>query len=313
VAVPHGSDATLGAWLGACEREPVLLPIATNARILVVGASGALGRPLVEALLVEGHAVRAMARSRERLQAAFGDRVEIAVGDAISPASSAPALEGCAGVHVCVAHGGDEARAVEVVARAAARAGVERMSYISGTTVCEENAWFPMVANKIRAERLLQESGVAWTIFRPTWLMEVLDNFFQHGRAVCFGRGDLRFRFLAGADLASLVVRAYATAAAENRVFRVLGPEPVRLHDALDRVRAALHPEIRAISRVPFLAARAIAALRGRAGAPMRDAVDLLRYFERVEEGDRDPDIDRLLGPCATTLDAWIARRRTAV
>jgi hypothetical protein len=45
----------------------------------------------------------------------------------------------------------------------------------------------------------------------------------------------------------------------------------------------------------------------------MRDAVDLLRYFERVDEGDRDPDIDRLLGPCATTLDAWIARRRTAV
>jgi uncharacterized protein YbjT (DUF2867 family) len=284
--------------------------MATPSRILVIGATGALGRPLVEALLAHGFVVRAMARDRLRLVEAFGDRAEIVAADATSVPAVEGALDGCDGVHVCVAHGADEALAVERVARAAVRAGTQRMTYVSGTSVCEENAWFPMVAGKLRAERSLQTSGVPWTIFRPTWFMEVLDNFFKHGRVICFGRGYFRLRFLASADFAAVVARAYATPEAENRAFRVLGPEPISVRDAIDRVRAALHPELRAVTHLPFAVARIVGRLRGRAGAPMRDAAAFVRYFEGIDEGVPDPDASRLLGDCPTTLDAWIARRR---
>jgi NADH dehydrogenase len=263
----------------------------------------------VEAFLREGFAVRAMARDRRRLAEAFGDRAEIAVGDAANAASVDAAVEGCTGAHVCVAHGADETPAVEAIARAAEKHGLARISYVSGTSVCEENAWFPMVGAKLRAERVLRSARVPWTLFRPTWFMEALTNFFKHGRAVCFGRGSFALHFLASDDFAALVARAYASAEAENRAFRVLGPEPIPLADAIDRIRAALHPEIPGLTRMPFLVARGIAFLRGRHGEEMRNAAAFVRYFEGIEEGTADPDVARVLGPCPTTLEAWIARR----
>ncbi len=282
-------------------------------RILVVGATGNLGRPTCEAFARQGFQVRAMARDRKKLFAAFGDRFELAVGDATSLAAAEDAVRGCAGVHLCAADGPTEALVVETMVRAADRAGVRRLSYVSGTTTRPENAWFPLVAGKLRAERIVQAGKVPWTIFRPTWFMEVLLNFFQHaGQAGCFGPGRVRFHLLASDDFAAAVARAYATADAENRAFRVLGPEAIPLGEAIDRIRAALHPEIAKVTHLPYGVARVIAAFRGRAGRPMAEAVALLRYFERVEEGAAEPESERVLGRCPTTLDAWLAQRRPA-
>lgn len=281
-------------------------------RILVIGATGQLGRPLAYALAREGFSVRVMARDAARLASAFGEGFELAAGDASDPRSLELAVAGCDGVHVSVAHGADEAPVVEAVARAARSEGVRRVCYVSGTTVSEKNAWFPMVAGKLKAERILQESGVPWTILRPTWFMEAIENFFQHGKAVCFGRGEVRFRLLAARDLAAAVPRAFRRAEAENRAFRLLGPESMSVFDAIERLRRARHPEISKVVRLPFWAAKGIAALRGRAGVRMSGAIELMRYFERVEEGEAGPDVAQILGPCPTTFDEWLAERRLA-
>ena len=44
----------------------------------------------------------------------------------------------------------------ETVAQVAARHGVERISYISGATVAEENRWFPMANRKFLAEQAIR-------------------------------------------------------------------------------------------------------------------------------------------------------------
>lgn len=262
---------------------------ASEGRVLVIGATGALGAPLARSFARRGRTVRLMARDAARLAKAFPSGFEHAAGDATDETALARALDGCSGVHVSVAHGADEAKAVEVASRVARRLGVGRISYVSGTSVCEANAWFPMVAGKLRAERVIEASGVPFTIFRPTWFMEALENFFKHGRAVCFGRGAVRLRFVASDDFAELVPRAYETDAAAGRGFRVLGPAPIALYDALDRCRAALHPEIGKVTRLPFPVARLIAFLRGGEGAQMRDAAAFVRYFEGSRRAKPSP------------------------
>ena len=283
----------------------------SDKRVLVVGGSGILGRTVAEAFARQGFGVRVMARDRQKLAALFGDRFEIAAGDVMDPAVVDAAVAGCWGVHLCMSHMGGEAPAVEVVLRAAEKHDVQRISYVSGTSARPENAWFPMIGDKLAAEALLESGRIPWTVLRPTWIVEAVLNFFQHGMAVCFGRGDFKLRLLASEDLASVVARAYTIPQAEGRTFRVLGPEPIRLTDAIERVRAALHPDIPKVTHIPLWAAPIIAFLRGKAGKQMAEASSFVRYFEKIDEGTPDPDTDRLLGPCKTTFDAWLGRRRT--
>jgi uncharacterized protein YbjT (DUF2867 family) len=275
-------------------------------RVLVIGASGLLGRPLAKAFKQRGLTVRVMARDRERLVRMFGDGYEIAAGSAEEPRVVDEAIAGCDGVHICVAHRGDETAAVDCVVRAAKRVNVRRVSYVSGTSVCEANAWFPMVGAKLRAERIVSESGLPWTIFRPTWFMDTVINFVHDGRAVSFGKTPLLLHLVSSEDFAGVVSRAYASPEAENRAFRVLGPEAIDLYDAIDRYRRAMHPEIAKVTRIPFWMAALIARFRGRAGADMAAAVKFVRYFQGITEGAPDPDTERLLGPCPTTFDAWL-------
>jgi uncharacterized protein YbjT (DUF2867 family) len=281
-------------------------------RVLVIGATGALGAPLARSFARRGLVVRVMARDAGRLAQEFPDGFERVAGDATSAGEIDKALDGCDGVHVSVAHGVDEAPAVEIVARAAKRLGLRRISYVSGTSVCEANAGFPMIAAKLRAERVIEGCGVPFTIFRPTWFMEAVLNFFQHGGAYCFGRGDTRLHFLASEDFAEVVSRAYATRDSVNRGFRILGPEPIRMFDAIDRCRAALHPEIASVTRLPIPVAKAIALLRGKGGVQMGLAASLVRYFEGISEGEAEADVERVLGRCTTTLSAWLQARRAA-
>jgi hypothetical protein len=42
----------------------------------------------------------------------------------------------------------------------------------------------------------------------------------------------------------------------------------------------------------------------------MRFAVDLVRYFEQVEEGEMPPEVERILGKPKTTLDQWLKLKK---
>ncbi len=62
-------------------------------KVLVVGATGRVGREVVKALLQRGAGVRALTRKQPR-PGAFPDVVEIALGDLNDPVSTAEAMKG---------------------------------------------------------------------------------------------------------------------------------------------------------------------------------------------------------------------------
>ena len=117
----------------------------------------------------------------------FDDEIEIFPGDVTDLPSLEKAMQGCYGVHISVGGPVDQVSA-ENVATLAPKLGVERITYISGATVCEENSWFPMVAQKLGAEKAIQACGVAYTIFCPTWPMEQLARFARDGKAFMLGK-----------------------------------------------------------------------------------------------------------------------------
>ncbi|MFR9801326.1 SDR family oxidoreductase [Pseudonocardia sp. RS010] len=108
-------------------------------RVLVIGATGYVGTRLVPRLLDEGHPVRCLVRSPDRLaRAGFADRVEVVRGSVADPAATGEACRGVdAVVHLVHSMDGpdfaDRDRvAARAVAAAAAAGGVRRIVYLGG-------------------------------------------------------------------------------------------------------------------------------------------------------------------------------------
>ena len=152
-------------------------------RILVIGATGLLGKPVVERFLQSGHTVRALTRSRAKVERLFGGAVEITEGSAIDIDDVRAAMAGCDAVHINLTPAVECTAASHVIE--VADGGLGRLGYVSATTLSEELRWFDRVDVKMRTEELIRSSGLPYVVFCPTWVMETLQNFIRAASGPC--------------------------------------------------------------------------------------------------------------------------------
>lgn len=271
-------------------------------KILVLGATGMLGQPVARCLVDKGHQVRVLARSVERARQRLGDTVEIVEGNAAARDDLRRAMAGCDAVHVSLPQE-SELTATSHVVDLAAGSGLEHVTYISGTSVCEENRWFELIDVKMRSEEVLRKSGIAHTIFRPTWVMETLHNFVHGERAaVILGRNPPAFHFFAAADLGRMVAASYDDDRALGKRLFIHGPEGITLPRALERYFKACHPRLK-VTRLKLWQARLIARLTRRKG--LAYVTRLIAYFDKVGEPGDPAEANALLGAPSITLEGW--------
>lgn len=276
-------------------------------KILVLGATGVLGRPTVQALLEDGHAVRVMARDSRNAREHFQDDVEIATGDARDARDMRSAALGCEGVHVSLPQG-VELPAVLNLAGLPEKDRPGRISYVSGTSVHEDNRWFEMVRVKLLAEKSLARSGVPHTIFCPTWVMETLPRFVRGDRAVIIsGKSPPELSLLAAADFGRMVAASFRDDAAIGKRLFCHGPETIPLPRALRTFLSICRPDARAVQLKLWQAT-----LMARIRREMAPVVELIRFFERVGELGDPGQADTLLGPPSTTFSLWLQKREPA-
>jgi len=278
-------------------------------RMLVLGGTGLLGAPVARRLESDGFAVRILSRDPRNARRLLNASIEVMAGDVGDPASLRRAVDGCWGVHVSVA-GPFERAAAEAAAAMAREFGLARIGYVSGSTVDERNRWFPMVEQKLRAERAVMDCGVAWTIFRPTWPFETLARFVRAGRATVIGRHPNPYHWFSAADYARMVSAAYQCDQAAGLQAWIHGPEAITMHRALDRYRQLLHPDIPSVSTLPTWLGRVLGVVRR--NPQLRFASALMAYFDHVEELGDPTETNRVLGAPTTTLEAWLEERKAA-
>jgi uncharacterized protein YbjT (DUF2867 family) len=154
---------------------------------LVFGASGYIGSNLVPFLLEDGRRVRAVSRNREVLEGRGWQGAELAVADALEPASLDPVLAGVDVAYYLVhsmAAGKQfpelDARAAANFAAAAARSGVRRIVYLGGLlpdTPASEHLRSrretgdilragPVAVTEIRAGMIIGPGSAAWEVIR---------------------------------------------------------------------------------------------------------------------------------------------------
>jgi uncharacterized protein YbjT (DUF2867 family) len=119
--------------------------------MLVLGGTGTLGAPVVRSLVERGHTVRLLARHPEHARGMFGAIAEVVEGDSTERDRIRSALAGCDAVHISLPVE-SELTAVQHITDVAGSGILGRISYVSGTSVREENRWFDLIDVKLRAE-----------------------------------------------------------------------------------------------------------------------------------------------------------------
>src|SRR5579871_1764643 len=241
----------------------------SNDRILVAGASGALGREVVQELKTRGYCVRALGRTPARLESLRGVADELVVADALRPATLRPALEGVTRVFSCLGasviprfhYGRAPFSAVDYPANrnlieASVKAGVEKFVYVS-VFGAERLPQMDFVRGHELVVQALRASGMDYAVLRPTGFFSAMEEIVlvaSRGLLPEFGGGTARTNPIHEADLALACVEALESA--EKRIEQDLGGP-----DALTR---------KEIARLAFGA-------MGREGRMVRVPVGVLR------------------------------------
>ena len=137
--------------------------------ILVTGATGTVGRNVVEQLLARGADVRALVRAPAK--ADFPAQVEVVQGDLIDVDSLRTALSGVSTLFLLNGVVADEFTQALIALNLAREAGIERIVYLS---VIHSDLYVnvPHFAGKFGVERMIEAMGMNATILRPAYYMD---------------------------------------------------------------------------------------------------------------------------------------------
>jgi uncharacterized protein YbjT (DUF2867 family) len=256
-------------------------------QLLVLGATGTVGRRLTEALQGAGHVVRAASRSG-RPPFDWTDR-----------ATWGPVLDGVSRRYL-LAPDGIPVDA-EFVAQAVAR-GVDRI-------VLQSSGGIEVMGDErlMAAERTVRGSGARWTILRPSWFNQNFDEGF-FSDAVRAGElalpvGDMRQAFVDARDIAAVAAAALTEDGHTGQSYEVTGPQALSFAEALDVIGRAVGRPIRFDGTVDgYLAAQA-------AFGRSRDEVapEIAAFTALARTGDAAPTdvVPRVTGRPATTFETY--------
>ncbi len=147
--------------------------------VLVTGATGYVGGRLVPCLLREGYDVRCFVRDAERLRAQpWGDKVEVAVGDALEADTVPPAMRDVDAVYYLIHSLGSgeegfadrDRRAATNVRTAAEEAGVNRLIYLGGMRPKGERQ-SKHLQSRIETGEVLRDGSIPVTEFRAAQIV----------------------------------------------------------------------------------------------------------------------------------------------
>ncbi|MCC3157188.1 NAD(P)H-binding protein [Hymenobacter sp. 15J16-1T3B] len=283
-------------------------------KVLVIGATGMIGRPVTAELVAAGFEVTALVRDAARARPLLPAAVRLTAGDVADAASLRAALTGQDAVYLNLSvrqterenefH--PELQGLEHVLEEARAAGVRRVLYLS--SLIKDYAgfrWWVFELKKQAAERV-RRSGVPYTIFHPSAFMETLVNTQLAGPFILVaGQARHPMHWVSGRDYGRQVAAALRLPAAANHEYVVQGPQALTTLQAAREV--ARHHGRRRL-RVAY-APLGLIKLFGRLLPRMNYGYHLIEALNEMPEPFGAEATWQELGPATETLRDFAARQ----
>lgn len=198
-------------------------------QILVLGATGSVGRRVVAQLRERGHDVRAASR-RGEVQFDWHD-----------PQTWQQAVAGASAAFVMAP---DDIEVDPEFVGVAVSGGVQHLVLLSskGIEVMHD-------ARLLRAERVIRDSGAGWSIVRPDWFSQNFDEGVLRDAVlageVALPLGDMRQAFNDADDIAAVAVTALTEDGHTGQTYELSGPDALTFHEAADTISHASGHRVR--------------------------------------------------------------------
>lgn len=208
----------------------------TRQHILITGGTGKTGRRIVQRLQASGHPLR------------VGSRSAAPPFDWHDPDTWPAALTGVTAVYVAYYPDVAIPGAVDTVqsfVESAVASGVERLVLLSGRG--EEEAQ--------RAEQVVKDAGLDWTILRCSWFAQNFDENFLvdavRAGEIALPAGEVKEPFIDVEDIADVAYAALTEDGHAGRLYELTGPRLLSFADAVDEIAQATGREIRYLQVTP--------------------------------------------------------------
>ncbi|GKV73820.1 MULTISPECIES: SDR family oxidoreductase [Pseudarthrobacter] len=285
--------------------------------IVITGATGQLGRHVVEALLelnVPAGEIVAAGRSVEKLAGFAGRGVQVRAMDYADASSVTAALKGAR--KVLLISGSEVGQRVEqhrTVIEAAKAEGVELLAYTSIANA--DSTGMKLAAEHQATEAILRESGVPFVLLRNGWYLENYTDQLPGTLAQGALAGSARNGQVSGAARADYAHAAAAVLVAEGQagnVYELGGDEAFSMADLAAEISAATGKTITYNDLPP----QEYAGLLTGAGVPEAFAEILADSDLGIARGDllvSSGDLRRLIGRPATSLAEAVRTAAAAI
>jgi putative NADH-flavin reductase len=212
-------------------------------KILFIGASGMLGKPVALELMRAGFEVSLLARDVDKMQKLFPN-INILKGDVFDASSLKQAMKGHEIVYANLSvpqsskknEAQQEREGVTNIIDAAKNSGINRIGYISSLIKDYQgmngfNWWaFDIKQNAINT---IKNSGINYSLFYPSTFMETIDKQMMRGNKVMMmGKSEAPMWFIAAKDYGVQVAWAMKKAGDSNQEYNVQGLESFTFDDA---------------------------------------------------------------------------------
>ncbi|HHP7245409.1 MAG TPA: SDR family oxidoreductase [Elainellaceae cyanobacterium] len=236
--------------------------------LLIVGATGTLGRQIARRALDEGYKVRCLVRNPRKASFLKEWGCELVGGDLCEPDTLPPALEGVSAVIDAATTRPTDTHSIRRVdwdgkialIQAAVEAGVERFVFFS-ILDAEKYPDVPLMDIKHCTEMFLAESGLNYTILRPCGFMQGLIGQYAipilEKQAVWVMGNTSPIAYMDTQDIARFAIRTLSLPETEKKTLPIVGTRAWGAYEII-RLCERLSKQDAKITRMPIGLLRAI-------------------------------------------------------
>ncbi len=258
-------------------------------RVFVTGATGYIGGFILKELQRQGYKARCLVRNYEQAERINANGTEAVIGDVTDPKSLQGVLTNIDAVIHLVAIIKEikkqnitferlNVEGTQNMVDEALRQGVDRFIHMSalGADVNGKTAYF---RTKGKAETLVRQSGLNYTIFRPSFIFGPHDAVYTMladvlkkaplGLMPVFGFRKYRHQPVSVFDVARGFVHALENEKTLRKTYDVGGPHPITYREQLKSVAETIGKKVLLLPQPMLLSRLAVALLNIRPNAPI--------------------------------------------
>jgi uncharacterized protein YbjT (DUF2867 family) len=206
-----------------------------SGQILVTGVTGDVGREVLTQMITKGLSVKAAARDLSKAESLVREGTEVVLLDYDRPESFEPALTGVERLFIVPPPLNPQwHELIKPLMEIAALSGVKHIVNLS-QMCAEEIEGLPLRI----AEKVIEDSGIAYTHLRPNWFMQTYSGSTLDGAkgpgGIYVPAGDGKASFIDMRDIAAVAVAALTGEEHLNKAYTLTGGQAID-HSEVARV-----------------------------------------------------------------------------